>query len=139
YTGHMTPLVWMFIKTYESLRKYIIKNYKIDSLIQMEYSAFEEATVPINAFVVKKEISNSDGTYIRLSDFRGGMEVQRQKTLDAINNPSTDYLYRTNQSNFKNLPGFVIAYWASQTVINSFKQFKSLDNYFDAKTGLQTG
>ncbi|WP_045627512.1 Eco57I restriction-modification methylase domain-containing protein, partial [Lacticaseibacillus paracasei] len=51
YAAFMTPFVWMFIKTYESLRRNILENQQISSLIQMEYSAFEEATVPINTFV----------------------------------------------------------------------------------------
>jgi Eco57I restriction endonuclease. len=43
YSAYMTPFVWMFIKTYEKLRSYLVQNKKISSLIQMEYSAFEEA------------------------------------------------------------------------------------------------
>ena len=53
YSAFMTPFVWMFIKTYEQLREYIINGKSITSLVQMEYSAFEEATVPICSFVLK--------------------------------------------------------------------------------------
>ena len=35
----MTPFVWMFIKTYEKLREFIIRNKSIATLVQMEYSA----------------------------------------------------------------------------------------------------
>ncbi|WP_445089652.1 Eco57I restriction-modification methylase domain-containing protein [Levilactobacillus hammesii] len=98
YSAFMTPFVWMFIKTYEKLRKYLIETKKIDSLIQMEYSAFEEATVPINTFVMKNVTNESLGTYVKLSAFKGGMNVQRDKVLEAIANPNVSYLYRTNQS-----------------------------------------
>ena len=47
YSAFMTPFVWLFIKTYEALRTYIINTKAITTLVQMEYSAFEEATVPI--------------------------------------------------------------------------------------------
>lgn len=120
YAGYMTPLVWMFIKTYEPLRHDIINNFKIDSLIQMEYSAFEEATVPIDTFVLK----NSDdkiGTYLRLSNFKGGMIVQEQKVLEAISDPTAKYLYHTDQSNFDKIPGSPIAYWITDKVIKDFK------------------
>lgn len=120
YAGYMTPLVWMFIKTYEPLRHDIINNFKIDSLIQMEYSAFEEATVPIDTFVLK----NSDdkiGTYLRLSNFKGGMIVQEQKVLEAISDPTVKYLYHTDQSNFDKIPGSPIAYWITDKVIKDFK------------------
>src|SRR5699024_5541753 len=53
YCGFMSPFVWMFIKTYEKLREFIIQNKSISTLIQMEYSAFEEATVPICSFVLQ--------------------------------------------------------------------------------------
>ena len=138
YAGYMTPLVWMFIKTYEPLRHDIINNFKIDSLIQMEYSAFEEATVPIDTFVLK----NSDdkiGTYLRLSNFKGGMIVQEQKVLEAISDPTVKYLYHTDQSNFDKIPGSPIAYWASENLINDFEKGTSLGEVVQAKVGLQTG
>lgn len=138
YAGYMTPLVWMFIKTFEPLRHDIINNFKIDSLIQMEYSAFEEATVPIDTFVLK----NSDdkiGTYLRLSNFKGGMIVQEQKVLEAISDPTVKYLYHTDQSNFDKIPGSPIAYWASENLINDFEKGTSLGEVVQAKVGLQTG
>lgn len=138
YAGFMTPLVWMFIKTYEKLRKTIISSAKINSLIQMEYSAFEEATVPIDTFVLK----NADekvGTYLRLSNFKGGMQAQEKKVLEAISDPSVKYLYRIDQTNFDKIPGSPIAYWASDNLIKDFEEGTSLGKIVDAKVGLQTG
>lgn len=128
YAGYMTPLVWMFIKTYEPLRHDVINNFKIDSLIQMEYSAFEEATVPIDTFVLKNSDDNV-GTYLRLSNFKGGMTVQEQKVLEAISDPTVKYLYHTNQSNFDKIPGSPIAYWASENLINIFEKHNNIYQY----------
>ncbi|WCT59795.1 BREX-1 system adenine-specific DNA-methyltransferase PglX [Limosilactobacillus vaginalis] len=139
YAGFMTPFVWMFIKTYEPLRRIIINHVKIDSLIQMEYSAYEEATVPIDSFVLKKTHEDTIGTYIRLSNFKGGMDVQRDKVIKAIDNPNSDYLYHTDQDNFNKIPGSPIAYWAPQALINDFEKGKPLGQLVDAKVGLQTG
>ena len=138
YAGYMTPLVWMFIKTYEPLRHDIINNFKIDSLIQMEYSAFEEATVPIDTFVLK----NSDdkiGTYLRLSNFKGGLIVQEQKVLKAISDPTVKYLYHTDQLNFDKIPGSPIAYWASENLIKDFEKGVHLGDDFKTITGSSTG
>ncbi len=55
YSAYMSPFVWMFISSYEKLREYILSTKHISSLIQMEYSAFEEATVPICTFVLQNE------------------------------------------------------------------------------------
>ncbi|ASD33154.1 BREX-1 system adenine-specific DNA-methyltransferase PglX [Lactiplantibacillus plantarum] len=139
YAAYMTPFVWMFIKTYEKLRSYLVANKEISSLIQMEYSAFEEATVPINTFVLKNVPNGSNGTYIKLSAFKGGMNVQRDKVLEAIANPDIDYLYRTNQANFKKIPGSPIAYWASKNLIHDFEVGKRMENIVVPKVGLQTG
>lgn len=138
YAGYMTPLVWMFIKTYEPLRHDIINNFKIDSLIQMEYSAFEEATVPIDTFVLKNS-NDKVGTYLRLSNFKGGMIVQEQKVLEAISDPTVKYLYHTDQSNFDKIPGSPIAYWASENLINDFEKGTPLGELTQVKVGLQTG
>lgn len=45
--GVMSPFVWMFIGSYEKLRNEIIDNRTLTSLIQLEYSGFAGATVPI--------------------------------------------------------------------------------------------
>ncbi|WP_240032266.1 BREX-1 system adenine-specific DNA-methyltransferase PglX [Lacticaseibacillus paracasei] len=136
YSAYMTPFVWMFIKTYEGLRKSILDSKQISSLIQMEYSAFEEATVPINTFVLKNNVSaDSTGTYLKLSDFKGGMEVQKRYVLKAIADPSVSYLYRTKQTNFEKIPGSPIAYWPSKAVIKGF-QNPSISSLGVVKSGI---
>ena len=111
YCGYMTPFVWMFIKTYEKLREFIIRKKSITTLVQMEYSAFEEATVPICSFVLKNGKATENGLYFKLSDFKGGMEVQKQKVLEALANKNCGYFYEADQSNFSKIPGSPVAYW----------------------------
>lgn len=120
YSGFMTPFVWMFIKTYEKLREYIITSKSITSLIQMEYSAFEEATVPICSFVLQNCRSENKSLCFRLSDFKGGMEVQREKVLEAIANPDCGYFYESDQSNFSKIPGSPVAYWVGEELLSAF-------------------
>ena len=139
YTAFMTPFVWMFIKTYETVRKYIIKKKSIITLVQMEYSAYEEATVPICSFVLQNTSTNRVGTYIKLSEFRGGMDVQRQKTLEAINSNNCAYKYDTDLSNFQRINGHPIAFWLSQSMVKSFAKEKPLKEIAQPKVGIQTG
>lgn len=129
YLGFMTPFVWMFIKSYEKLREYIINNKAIATLVQMEYSAYEEATVPICSFVLKNKNSNNLGYYFRLSDFKGGMEVQKHKVLEALSNKECGYFYETSSSNFTKIPGSPIAYWCG-----NFKMFEydSIQSYYES-------
>ena len=138
YFGFMTPYVWMFISSYEALRDYIINNLSVSSLIQLEYSALEEATVPICSFVLNKQNESKVGKYIRLTDFTGGMEIQNRKFLEIINNNDSRYIYNRNCEQFKNIPGSPIAYWISSKYDNIFKSGISLKDFSDVKQGIAT-
>lgn len=139
YCGYMTPFVWMFIKTYEKLREFIIQSKSITTLVQMEYSAFEEATVPICSFVLKNGKATENGLYFKLSDFKGGMEVQKQKVLEALADKNCGYFYETDQTNFSKIPGSPVAYWLSRQVFIAFSTIPGAGKYMDFKKGMSTG
>lgn len=111
YCGFFTPYVWMFIQSYEKLRQYLYQQATLETLIQFEYSAFEEATVPVCTFTFSNRPVNKKGCYLRLVDFRGGMEVQRQKTLEAMTNHDCGFYYEQSTDNFAKIPGSPVAYW----------------------------
>lgn len=133
----MTPFVWMFIKTYEKLREFIIQSKSITTLVQMEYSAFEEATVPICSFVLKNGKATENGLYFKLSDFKGGMEVQKQKVLEALADKNCGYFYETDQTNFSKIPGAPVAYWVSRALLNLYN-YDLIGSRFSAKEGVGT-
>ncbi len=139
YAGFMTPFVWMFIKSYEELRSFLITNKSISSLIQMEYSAFEEATVPVCCFMIKNAKTEPVGNYLKLSDFKGGMTVQKEKVWKQSKKIDTNYYYRTNQRKFIKIPGSPISYWVSENELSAFIHGNPLQDYYSPKTGLQTG
>lgn len=120
YSGFMTPFVWMFIQAYEKIRKFIVQNKHITTLIQMEYSAYEEATVPICAFVLSNNCANNYSLCFRLSEFKGGMNIQKDKVLEAIANPFCGYFHEIDQNGFLNIPGVPIAYWISKKMMEAF-------------------
>lgn len=139
YCGYMTPFVWMFIKTYEKLREFIIRNKSITTLVQMEYSAFEEATVPICSFVLKNGKATDNGLYFKLSDFKGGMEVQKQKVLEALADKNCGYFYEADQSNFSKIPGSPVAYWVNASILTAYEQGNLIGDSADVKIGMGTG
>lgn len=139
YSAFMTPFVWMFIKSYEKLRGMILDEKTITTLIQMEYSAFEEATVPICSFVLRNTKMNYAGNYLRLAEFKGGMDVQNEKVLEAQADPGCKYRYAAQQDNFSIIPGSPIAYWVSQQSFNNFVTMKKLGAYGTGRIGLITG
>ena len=139
YCGFMTPFVWMYIKSYEKLRTYIINNKGIATLVQMEYSAYEEATVPICAFVLSNENKVDVGEYFDLSKYAGGMEVQKNKVLEAICNPRCGYFYEFAKKNFARIEGNPIAFMSSERLLDIFETAKPLKKIAEPKVGLQTG
>ncbi|MFV0979058.1 BREX-1 system adenine-specific DNA-methyltransferase PglX [Latilactobacillus sakei] len=135
YAGFMTPFVWMFIKSYEELRSFLITNKSISSLIQMEYSAFEEATVPVCCFMIKNAKTEPVGNYLKLSDFKGGMTVQKEKVLEAIQDNSAEYFYQTNQNKLINIPGSPLSFWVSENIYQNFIE-KKISTYGEVKSGI---
>lgn len=118
----VTPYVWMFIASYECIRKKLISETTLQTLIQLEYNAFEPACVPVCAFVVGKFHSTGYiGSYIKLSDFKGH-ENQAPRTLEAINNHDCGWFYNTRPDDFNKIPGSPVAYWVSDALIKSFNK-----------------
>ncbi len=130
YCGFFTPYVWMFIQSYEKMRNYLYNHATVEVLIQFEYSAFEEATVPVCTFSFQNRHIEKRGCYLRLVDFHGGMEVQRQKTLEAIENHECGFYYEQSADKFSKIPGSPVAYWLSDIVFDVFgKSNKSIKNF----------
>ena len=137
----MTPFVWMFLKTFENLRKHILKYKLISSLIQLEYNAFSEiAMVPIGIFIFSNanELLTYNSTFIRLSEFKGNMEIQNQKVINSINN-EVNYKFYTNAKKFLDIPSQPIAYWSIEELHDIFHKSEELSKYADPKAGLSSG
>lgn len=137
--GIMCPFVWMFIGSYEKLREKMINEKTITSLIQLEYSGFAGATVPICTFTFHNGyVDGYKGGYVRLSDFVGAA-VQAPKTREAIANPDCGYFYRRNAKTFAQIPGTPIAYWASDGLFDAYSSGERLGSVVDARVGMISG
>ena len=138
YLGFMSPYVWMFISSYENLRRTFIEKKTITSLAQLEYSAFADATVPLCIFTLKNEHESSKGVYFRLTEFTGGMEVQDKMILEAINNHDCGYYFEVSADQFEKIPGSPIAYWASDRIFALFANTAPIVSCCQPLVGLQT-
>ena len=138
--GFVTPFVWMFIPTYEKLRKFVLETTTINSLIQLEYNAFEPAMIPVCAFALQNSINQElKGVYIKLSNFKG-VNNQAPKTLEAIKNPNCNWIYKIRATEFSSIPGTPIAYWLSKKIYECFSKFESIEDSSEKITkGIFTG
>ena len=139
FLGFMSPFVWMFLSSYEKLREHLIFKASITTLVQLEYSGFAGATVPICTFALQnKRQPQFRGGYVRLTEFRGS-ELQGPKTLEAIANPNCGWFYRAASESFTKIPGSPIAYWISNSLANAFTRFSRVSDLGETRIGLITG
>ncbi|OUS97996.1 Modification methylase BanIII [Lactiplantibacillus plantarum] len=141
YYAMITQHAWMFLSSFEKLRQSLTQ----DTLINMAHlgtRAFEEIggeVVQSTAFVLKKQnLTEYVGTYERLIDFNS-QDKKETAYLAAVRDQTVDYLYRTNQANFKKIPGSPIAYWVSNQLLHDFLVGIPLKNISPAQRGLTTG
>lgn len=141
YVGLMTPNVWMFIKNYTKLRQYILSYHQMITLIQMAKGAFfEDATVDICAFVMQtfQKDDTGAGIYFRLESFSGDMDIQKQKYLEALSEPSCRYVYRANEDIFQRMPCAIFGYWIHPLLLQAFTKGVPLYTLTPPHQGLAT-
>ncbi len=139
FMGLMTPFTWMFIRSYQQFRNWMLDQFSLTSLVRPEYHAFfDSAFVPICAFSARKGDGTGMATFIDLNDFYGE-EEQPTKTLEAIANPDCGWAYQADTDQFRNIPGSPFAYQLTEAQLDVFRNCETLSNYADVKEGLNTG
>ena len=138
YIGFLTPATWLFLQSYEKLRRRIFENCRLETLIHFEYSAFEAATVPLCSFTVKNSAESGRGVYLRLTDFKGGMDQQYKKAIEAISAKDCDYRFEADTSDFLRIPSAPCAYWLGKDLLRAFSGVP-VGNVVDIREGLISG
>ena len=139
YSGFMTPNTWLAAKQFDILRNYIFTNKSISDFVQMAKGAFfREATVDICAFVFLNHRTQYPGRYIRLEQFKGDMEIQGEKTREAIETKECHYRYECGCDAFCNIPGIPLAYWISPKGLEAFNN-DLIKTIAETKQGFKTG
>lgn len=127
---------WMFLSSFEKLRKNIIDNYTIDTMLHLGARTFDELSgevVQNTAFMLKnREPEASKGVYYRLVDGENST-AKKELFLSDINRYP-----HIPQSNFEKIPGSPIAYWVSEKVVEIFESYKPLSYYSSPRKGNST-
>ena len=137
YTSMITMQSWMFLSSFETLRKNIIKKLSIINLIHMPYLGKGGTSLGINfgtvSFILKKSIKQIVGVYQYIRYFEcdsNGVPIQ----FPTIN----ERYKKIKQENFNKIPGSPISYWVSDKVREIFENFSKLENFFEIKEGIKT-
>lgn len=138
-TGLATTNSWMFLSSFEKLRKELIKNHTLTSLVQLSVHGFKGIAAQVCAFTISEACApESLGGFVRLNDF-DHHSLQEEKTLEAIANPNCGWFYRRSADAFKSIPGTPIAYWIGQGTLRFFESKEKLNEVFEIGSGLSTG
>jgi len=132
---------WMFLSSYEKLRKKVIQAKYIDSMLHLGPRAFEEIggeVVQSTAFVLRKtSILNVKGIYLRLVE-ENTSNKKKEKSMYAAQNIMATNRYSFYQSNFNKIPGSPIAYWVSNKMVEIFNENQSFVDYSVPRQGMAT-
>lgn len=118
YMSMINIPVWMFLTTYEKLRKSILLNDTYVNMLHLGRGIFG-SDFGTTAFVIQKgHIQNYKGSYRRLFDKQGAVDSVETKEQWFF---SEKGLYVAKQDELAKIPGAPLAYWASKNFIAAFE------------------
>lgn len=157
------PPSWMFLSTFESLRKQIIEHQTIDSLLHLSRGVFGADFGASSAVIINAESKEAYGIYFRLvertfqefdqkhlrmlfeqtlanHDFKYNF---KEYTKDVTSLPYSEegnriYYPHVFQQNFEKIPGCPIGYWVSKKMIDAFIN-RDLSLMCETRCGMATG
>ena len=131
---------WMFLSSYEKLRKIILSTSSLSSMLHLGTRAFDSIggeVVSTTAFtLLNKKVEGNKSTFIRL--LSGKSEAKKIELFHKEKSgQSNRYTFNRNTDSFNDIPGMPIAYWVSQNAINAFSN-KALKDISEVKGGMST-
>lgn len=137
--GMITMQSWMFLSSFEALRRKLLDSSSIETMAHLGAGAFDSIggeVVSTTAFTLKNNSSSGNGTYIRLVDVSGD-DNQSKACVDAIKG-DTDYLFEVNQHEFAQIPGSPIVYSASSSMLRIFENGVPFEKHIAMREGIHT-
>lgn len=139
--GMINMQSWMFLSSFEKLRKKVLNNYLIDSMLHLGPRTFDELSgevVQNTAFVISRNHKEDvNGIYFRLVEGKSCKEKE-QMFLNYNEQGSKIYYPAIPQSNFEKIPGCPIGYWVSEP-ISLILKLNTSSSKLKARHGILTG
>ena len=135
YCGLVTMESWMFLSSYENLRKYLIDNKTVISLSHFDWHIMRIAFGTVAFILQNRYPEEYKGVYSYLS--RDEVDLQKELPYEFPNKSNGKYTI-ISQSNFNKIPSSPIGYWVSDKIIKvfSYKQlYESTISDGQTKTG----
>lgn len=129
---------WMFLGSFEKMRKDIVSNKQIVGLLQNGRGIFG-ADFGSVTFVIKKTMPYTKGQYRKLYDNQDQAIVRTSDIIHRLFLDPTYGYYQADQSNFKKIPGCPIGFWITEEFSNKFRDYPKLKSEVDARVGMVSG
>lgn len=140
YVAMINQHGWMFLSSYSKLRKFIVENTEIISMIHLGTRAFDEIggeVVQTTSFIMCKDNVDYSGNYVRLIDYTTS-SLKKEHFLDIISKSIKQDLFVFPMKYYRFLPDNLIGYWISTRLIDIFNKEKSLAEIAKPRQGLST-
>lgn len=135
---------WMFLSSFEKLRKQFLPHYNIDNMLHLGPRTFDELSgevVQNTAFVLSKHVPVEQGSvYYRLVDGKNCADKEQLFLSHIHGNEDGKRVYYPNveQRNFEKIPGCPIGYWVSKKVFTIYNDSKKISDISPARIGMMT-
>lgn len=122
--GMVNPPTFMYIKTFEDLRKYLVEKIHIDLFVEWGYLGMFNPAARVDSamFVLDKLQKKEDSTFIKLNDlYEGHRHKHFVKAYDDLcSNNNNDRVYNLPQSKLKGIKSYPFIYWISDEFREKF-------------------
>lgn len=136
YQAMITMHSWMFLSSYEKLRKKLLKDNVIINMAHLGARAFEDIggeVVQTTAFVLEdSNISDYKSNFKRLLEYNS----QSNKEIEYLNNKN---IYVSSYKDFSRVPGSPVVYWLNNAMLSIYDNSEILGNKYRTITGSSTG
>jgi hypothetical protein len=133
--GMINMQSWMFLSSFEDLRKQLLEYEQIDSMLHLGPRTFDELSgevVQNVAFVVSHHSPEFTGTYYRLVDGKNCADKEKRFLTKQGEYPNVD------QKKFGQIPGSPIGYWVSEKIIDCISNSEEIGIAFKCREGIHT-
>ncbi|HHW1742317.1 BREX-1 system adenine-specific DNA-methyltransferase PglX [Pseudomonas aeruginosa] len=134
YVGMITIPNWMFLSSFEGVRREILSSSFIETFVHNGRGVWGSDFGSCSFVIRKSPLSEVEGKYKRLFKKQGSVATN-DELIERFNCYPE---YHAAPGDFKVIPGNPIAYWIAKESISAFKG-KKLSDIGITRRGLQTG
>ena len=132
----ITTVSWMYLKSFEKFRKYLLHSFQLNSIVDFGTELFEGKIghLPVVTWVNRKHLPFQKLCGVRLSEYN--YSKRKEKHNQFFNKENYHY---TDQYDFAKIPGEPVAYWLGDSFMKAFEQGRTLGELTVCRNGMKTG